>query len=66
MNLSSGGERKVKGGWIELAMGGRVKFCRGEEEHNLVKSDMCLEAGECGYCGTGLRGDKTLSCTKRE
>lgn len=30
-------------------MGGSLKLCKGEEEHDLVKSDLCLAAGEGGY-----------------
>lgn len=47
-------------GWIEPAVGGRVKLCKGEEEHGLVKSNLCSEAGEGGT--EGSRGDDALGC----
>lgn len=50
-------------GWIEAAVGGRVKLCKGEEEHGLVKSNLCLEAGEEGTGGS--RGDDALGCRIR-
>lgn len=39
----------MEGQRIESAVGGRVKLCKGEEERDLVKSDLCSEAGEGGY-----------------
>lgn len=34
-----------QGGMIWVVEGG-LKLCKGEEEHDLVKSNLCLEAGE--------------------
>lgn len=56
LSLSSGGDWKVWG--MDWAMDGRVKLSKGEEEHDLVKSNLCLEAGEGGYWDTeGSRDD---------
>lgn len=35
-----------------------MKLCKGEEEHDLVKSNLCLEAGERDYYdrNRGLKG----------
>lgn len=30
-----------RGGWLEPAVGGGVKLCKGEEEHDLVKRNPC-------------------------
>lgn len=43
-----------------------MKLCKGEEERDLDKSDLCSEAGGCGFSGTeGSRGDEILIPTIR-
>lgn len=52
---------KLEGQRIELAVGERVKLCKGEEERDLDKSDLCSETGGCSFWGTkGSRGDEIL------
>lgn len=56
-------EGRGAGGSIDSAVGDRMKLCKDEEEHDLLKWNLCFEAGEEGSWGAkGSKGDDRLSC----